>query len=82
MQRDPGIRRKCQPAAQPWTLGRTDIEPIADQYAGLRVHITKMLQRNRHFGKLRDPEELVVRGQLRYLADVPRNFGVSRVVVS
>jgi hypothetical protein len=41
-----------------------------------------MLQRNRHFGKLRDPEELVVRGQLRYLADVPRNFGVSRVVVS
>ena len=32
--------------------------------------MTKMLQRNRRFGKLRDPEELVVRGQLRYLADV------------
>ena len=71
MQRDPGIRRKCQPVAQPWTLGRTDIEPIADQYAGLRIHMTKMLQRHRYFGKLRDPEEFVVRGQLRYLADVP-----------
>ncbi len=70
MQRDPGIRRKCLPTAQPWTLGRSDIEPIADQYAGLRIHVMKMLQRHRHFGKLRDPEELVVRGQLRYLADV------------
>ena len=32
--------------------------------------MTKMLQRHRHVGKLRDPEELVVRCQLRYLADV------------
>ena len=32
--------------------------------------MTKMLQRRRHFGKLRDPEELVVRCHLRYLADV------------
>jgi hypothetical protein len=30
--------------------------------------MTKMLQRHRHFGKLRDPEEPVVRRQLRYLA--------------
>ena len=32
--------------------------------------MTKMLQRHRRFGKLRDPEELVVRCQLRYLPDV------------
>lgn|ERR1700683_1595829 len=44
VQRDPGIGWKRQPAAQPGTLGRTDIEPIADDYAGLRIHMTKMLQ--------------------------------------
>jgi hypothetical protein len=31
--------------------------------------MTKMLQRHRHIGKLRDAEELVIRGQLRYLPD-------------
>jgi hypothetical protein len=70
VQRDPGIRRKCKPAAQPGALGRSDVEPIADDYAGLRIHMTKMFQRHRRFGKLRDPEELVVRCQLRYLPDV------------
>jgi hypothetical protein len=50
MQRDPGISRKCQPTAQPWTLSRTDIEPVADQYAGSRIHLTKVLKRNRNFG--------------------------------
>ena len=58
------------PAAQPRALGRSDIEPVPDQYAGLPVHMTKMLQRHRHFGKLRYPEQLVVRCQLRYLPDV------------
>ena len=36
----------------------------------LRICVTKMLQRDRHLGKLRHPEETVVRCQLRYLADV------------
>ena len=44
MQRDPGIRRKCQPEAQPWTLGEGDIEPVTDDNAGFRIHVTKMLQ--------------------------------------
>jgi hypothetical protein len=70
VQRDPGIRRKCKSATQSRTLGRSDIEPVADEYAGLRIHMTKVLQRDRHFGKLRCSAELVVRCQLRYLADV------------
>jgi hypothetical protein len=44
MQRDPGIRRKRQPAAQPWTLDRSDIEPVADEYAGLRIHMTVLAE--------------------------------------
>ena len=32
------------PAAQPRALGRSDIEPVPDQYAGLPIHMTKMLQ--------------------------------------
>jgi hypothetical protein len=70
VQRDPGIRRKCHPAAQPWALGRTDIEPVTDEYAGLPIRMTKMLQRDWHFRKLRCSEKLVVRCQLRYLADI------------
>ena len=66
VQRDPGIRRKCQPAAQPWTLGRTDIEQIADDYAGFWIHMTKMHQRHRHPGKLRDPEEVAIGHHLDY----------------
>ena len=32
------------PAAQPRALGRSDIEPVPDQYAGLPIRMTKMLQ--------------------------------------
>ena len=70
VQHDRGIRRKCMPAAQPRALGRSDIEPVPDQYAGSPVHMTKMLQRHRHLGKLRYPEQLFVRCQRRYLPDV------------
>ena len=38
--------------------------------AGLRIHVTKMFQRHRYFGQLGDPAQLIVRCQLRYLADV------------
>lgn len=31
-------------AAQPRALGRSDIEPVPDEDAGLRIHMTKMLQ--------------------------------------
>ena len=31
------------PAAQPRALGRRDIEPVPDQYAGLRIHLAKLL---------------------------------------
>src|SRR6266581_8727738 len=44
MHRDPRIRRKCQPAAQPWTFGRSGIEPIADDDTGVRIHMAKLLQ--------------------------------------
>jgi hypothetical protein len=44
--------------------------------------MTKMLKRHRHFGKLRDPEDLVVRVSSAISRISSRNFGVSRVVVS
>ena len=44
MQRDPGIGRKYEPAAQARALGRSDVEPIPDDYAGLRIQMTEVLQ--------------------------------------
>lgn len=32
------------PAAQPQALGRSDIEPVPDEYAGSRIDMTKVLQ--------------------------------------
>src|SRR5690349_16214937 len=44
VQHDRGIGRKCQPAAQPQALGRSHIEPVAHDDAGVRVRMTEMFQ--------------------------------------
>jgi hypothetical protein len=53
-----------------WGLCRTDIEPGEHGNAGSRVQLATVLQRHRRFGKIRDRQELVIRGQFRRCANV------------
>jgi hypothetical protein len=77
-----GIRGKRKSAAQSWALGRGDIEPIADEYAGVRICVAEVPQRDRHLGQLCNPPSWrsAVTSAISRMSS--RNFGVMRVVVS